>query len=257
MRALLAILAFVLSAAPAAAQVVFDTSSEAHTGTTGSASEASFSWSHGGAASNVKGVGVCVYQIANSGDDTTSVTYGGAALTRVTGGAAFDTATEPGAAVLYFLGSSVPQGTQTVEVNRANNVNILTAQAFTVTAAADTSVTGVVLLQEDGLFAEQSVDDGSPGQNSVRLACGYSGASTLPVGPNSTSLQTITISASRTAGLARETTAGQGARSVGFDQTSDDRAGVHFAVKETAGVVATPCVIGGGVVRPGCPGEGQ
>ena len=175
---------------------------------------------------------VFVHVMNSATDLVTSVTYGGAALTRVTGGAAIDNAGEPGRTDLFFLGSGLASGNQTIVVNRTNNANIMYASAATVTAATDTEVTGIVLLQGDGTMAEQSVNDGSPGTDSVRYAAAFSGLNAIPtVGANSTSLQSIDIG-NQTARLVRETTAGQGARLVGFTTATEDRAAVHVAVRE-------------------------
>ena len=212
--------------------VAHSASSESHTGTTGSTNQASFSWTHT-QTGTPQGVLVFVHVMDSASDLVTSVTYGGAALTRVTGGAAVDSAGEPGRTDLFFLGSGLASGNQTIVVNRTNNANIMYASAATVTAATDTEVTGIVLLQGDGTMAEQSVDDGSPGTASIRYAATFSGQGTAPnPGANSTSLQFIDIG-NQTARLVRETTAGQGARLVGFTvAATEDRAAVHVAVRE-------------------------
>lgn len=211
--------------------VAHSATSESHTGTTGSTNQASFSWTHT-QTGTPQGVVVFVHVMNSATDTVTSVTYGGTALTRVSGGAAVDSAGEPGRTDLFFLGNGLASGNQTIVVNRTNNANIMYASAATVTAANETEVTGIILLQGDGTMAEQSVDDGSIGTNSVRYAAAFSGLNAVPtVGANSTSLQSIDIG-NQTAALVRETTAGQGARLVGFTTASDDRAAVHVAVRE-------------------------
>lgn len=215
--------------------VAHDASSESHASGS-SASEASFSWTHT-PVGTPRGVLVFTYsKAAGPPDDATSVTYGGVSLTAVSGGRATDTAGEPADCKAWFLGSSIPTGAQSVVVNRTNNATAMLAHCVTVTAAADTTTGTPVLLQEDGTVAEQSVDDGSPGTNSVRYAGLYYGTSAvLTAGANSTALQASGFTGSGT-NLARETTAGQGLRLVGFSEAvSDDRAGVHLAVKEVAG----------------------
>jgi hypothetical protein len=244
MRRLLLILALCLLPASVAGQVVHDATSESHLAATPSTSQASFTWNHGGHATLVKGVVVFVFQLNVSTNDVTSVTYGGTAMTAVTGGAAADTAGEQGRTTAYFLGSSVPQGTQAVIVNRNNNANQMYAVAATVTAGGDTAVheAGIVLLQENQIVSEQSVTDGSPGTNSVRYAGLFWGRTVDPTaGANSTELHNITMS-SQVAWVVRETTAGQGSRSVGFSTggSSDDTAAVHLAIKQTGGAAAAP-----------------
>ena len=212
--------------------VAHDAVSESHTSGY-SASEASFSWTHT-PVGTPRGVLVFTY---NSGtvEDALSVTYGGVSLTAVPGGRAVDTAGEPAGCTAWFLGSSIPTGAQSVVVNRTNDVSLMIAQCVTVTAASDTTTGTPVLVQEDGTVAEQSVDDGSPGTNSVRYAGFYSGSATgsMATGANSTLIKDSAWTAVSDIKLARETTAGQGSRLVGFSYgTTDDRAGVHLAVKE-------------------------
>jgi hypothetical protein len=216
--------------------VAHSATSESHTGATGSQNQASFSWTHT-QTGTPQGVVVFVHVMNSATDTVTSVTYGGTALTRVSGGAAVDSAGEPGRTDLFFLGSGLASGNQTITVNRTNNALIVYASAATVTAANDTEVTGIILLQGDGTMAEQNVDDDSPGTDSVRYAAAFSGLNAVPtVGANSTSLQIFDIG-NQTARLVRETTAGQGARLVGFTTASEDRAAVHVAVRELVVVV--------------------
>lgn len=214
--------------------VAFDASSESHTGTTGSSNQASFSWTHT-PVGTPRGVLVFIINLDTATGVNASVTYGGVSVPAVSGGVAADTAGEVGRCGAFFLGSGIPTGAQTITVNRDNNALVVYAVAATVTATTNTEVytPGIVLLQEDGTLAVQAVDDGSPGTNSVRFAAGMSGLASPPaVGTGSTSLQTIDIGA-QGAAFCRETTAGQGARNVGFSSaTSDDRAFVHLAVRE-------------------------
>src|SRR6185503_6117634 len=74
----------------AEAAVAFDVGTESHTGTAGDVSHASFSWGH---PATGKPAGILVYTInhSNTNEDVTAVTYGGRALTAVSGGSAVDT----------------------------------------------------------------------------------------------------------------------------------------------------------------------
>ncbi|MFA5372162.1 MAG: hypothetical protein WC298_09345, partial [Sideroxydans sp.] len=198
------------------AAVAHDSASESHTGTTGSANQASFTWNHTPAGTPR---GVLVYVFTRSATQTvTGVTYGGVAMAAVAGGLAIDTGGEAGRVDTFFLGASIPTGARPVVVSRTNNGTVMYASAATQTAGANTEVytPGIVLLQENGTYAEQPVDDGSPGVNSVRYAAGYAGGNNvLAAGAASTILNNIDFGA-YTANTARETTAGQGARNVGF-----------------------------------------
>lgn len=216
--------------------VAHDASSESHTGTTGSVSEASYSWTHT-PAGTPKGILLFTMVHGNATAIYGDVTYGGVTLTQVPGAAAADSGGgEGGETRAWFLGSSVPTGAQTVVVNRTNNAVPMYSVAVSVTAVGDTDTAGVTLIQEDGTLAEVSVDDGSPGTNSVRYGAIMSGLSAPPAaGANSTVLQTIDFGV-RVSSLIQETTAGQGSRSVGWaDGTTDDRAAVLLAIVEIAG----------------------
>ena len=223
--------------------VAHSAASESHTGTTGSTNQAAFSWTHT-QTGTPQGVVVFVSTYLTVTDTVTSVTYGGVALTRLAGGLAQDGAGELGRLDTFFLGSGLGTGNQTITVNRTNNATQMYAAAATVTAGANTAVptATIVLLEGDGTLAVQSVDDTSPGQNSVRYAGCYSGLNTPPTaGTGSTLLNSIDIG-NYGAALVRETTAGQGARNVGFTGATDDRAAVHLAIRELVPRTETPIV---------------
>ena len=213
--------------------VAHSAASESHTGTTGSASQAAFTWTHT-QTGTPRGILVFVYTFNSNTALVTSVTYGAATLTAVTGGTANDTATEPGRIDTYFLGSGLAAGNQTITVNRTNNTTVMYATAATVTALYNTEVytTGLVALNNDQALVEQSVSDGYPGSFSLRYAGTYSGLQTPPgAGASSTLLNSIDIG-NYGAAMVRETTAGQGPRSVGFSGGSDDVAAIHLAIRE-------------------------
>lgn len=223
--------------------VAHSAASESHTGTTGSTNQTAFSWTHT-QTGTPQGVVVFVSTYASTADLISSVTYGGVALTRLTGGLAQDGAGESGRLDTFFLGSGLGAGNQTITVNRTNNATVMYAAAATVTAGADTAVpqSTIVLLEGDGTLAAQTVDDTSPGTASVRYAGCYSGLNTPPTaGTGSTLLNSIDIGNYGSA-LVRETTAGQGARSIGFTGATDDRAAVHLAIRELVPRTETPIV---------------
>lgn len=214
--------------------VALDATSESHSGTSGSASETSFSWTHT-PVGTPKGILVFVHGIGGTFLNPT-VTWGGLSIPAVTGGDAIDTAGEQGRTFAFFLGSGLSsRADDVVVVSRDSNVAVGYATALTVTADGDTAVyeAGIVIVEEDATIAEQSVDDGSPGSNSLRVAGLYSGLQTGPsAGANSTLAQSIDLGGTW-CGLAYETTPGQGSRSVGFSSgTSDDTAAVHLAITD-------------------------
>jgi len=236
--------------------VAFDAASESHTGTSGSTNQASFTFTHTPVGSPT---GVLVFTFVNANaDDVTAVSWGGLTLTAVSGGRAVDTGGEAGDCKAWFFGGLTSELSartdDTVTVTRANNANAVYAVAITVTTGASSraEVHGTpTLFSTDGTCAEESITDDSPGQNSVRFAGinsglsgivsnpGTPGANNLSHGASSTWLHSIDFG-TRVIGVVRETTAGQGSRSVGFSaSTSDDRAAVHLAVKEVAVTILT------------------
>lgn len=220
------------------------------------ASVASFNIGTLGTGARAGIVFVCIHNSAT--DIITGVTWNGVAMTLI--GKATDTDTEPGVVKAYFL-DNVANGT--ITVSRTNNSVVTVGYAASISAAmacrvsqyitrvastqntdADTSTTGT------GASGEVAVNDGSPGTNSMRFAAAYTGAaSPVAQGTNSSALQSLDSTALGSS-FVRETTAGQGSRSVGFATgTTDDWALVAVAVSENnrnASVTAT----GGGVVTP-------
>ena len=189
-------------------------------------------------ASTPKGVLAFIINADDTVDHVSSVTYGGTTMSAVSGGIATTSAGgEDGLCKAYFLGSSVPTGTQTLSVSFTGSKTTWVA-VITVTASGDTEVytSGISLIQEVGTLAEVSVNDGSPGTNSTRFGGLFTGLATPPsAGANSTVIQSRDI-ASIGGSVVRETTAGQGARSIGWSSgTSDDRAAVLLAIREVAG----------------------
>ena len=220
--------------------VAHDAAAESHTGTSGSASQASFSWTQTPVGTPA-GILVFVVNLDSTTGITSAVDWGGAQLAMSTNGVAVDTVGEIGRCAAWFLGNPTTiagRANNTVTVTRTNNTNVMYAVSATVTAAAGQHTAihepGVVLLQEDGTLAVQSVTDGGAAVASQRYAGGMTGLQTVPTtaGTGSTFLFGIDIGA-QGAIACRETTAGTGARNVGFtNATSDDRAIVHLAIKE-------------------------
>ena len=110
--------------------IAHDASNAGATGT------GTLSWTHT-PSGTPRGVWVGIGQNQASGDQVTSVTYGGVAMTRV--GIVLGAFTETMTTYAYFLGESIPTGAQTVEVLVGGAAN-KRAVSSTFTAAADTEV---------------------------------------------------------------------------------------------------------------------
>src|SRR5690348_8787000 len=72
-------------------------------------------WSHNTGTTSPEGVVVMLAHGTESTDLVVGVTYGGVAMSRIQTNT--DTVTEPGRSYIYFLGTGVPTGTQTVSVD--------------------------------------------------------------------------------------------------------------------------------------------
>ena len=221
--------------------VAHDAAAESHTGTTPSTSEASFTWNLT-LASGARSVIVGTIVTNSNASTATSVTCGGVNLRQIAGASAQDTVGELGRVDIWHL-DNPPTGTQAIVVNRTNNTNEMYAIAASQTCAAGyiPEIVGITLQQENQTPAEASINDGSPGTNSVRYGFAFSGSGSVSAGANSTLMASIIIATARSAGGIRETTAGQGARSAGFSSGAlDDWACVLFALREVAAPVWLP-----------------
>lgn len=215
--------------------VAYLNNTASHAADAGSVSEASFTWNHapGGTA---KGVVVFVFQEGATSDACTGVTYGGVTLASL-GTIVADTASELGTVKAYFLGASVPtDNPAAVVISRTNDTTQMYAVCYTFSSAADCSTAGYATWAENQSFGVQSIDDGSPGENSVRVMGMYYGDSSVrAAGTGSTAGASIDLGA-RVACTFYETTPGQGSRDVGPESSaSDDLAAIAFAVIEDSG----------------------
>lgn len=207
--------------------------------------ESSFSWSYDPGAP-AAGVFVAVFS-GSITNQATGVTYGGQAMDLVAE-AHVSGAEDTGTVALYYLGSDIPTGEQTIVVSRNNNSTRMGAIGAAVSADADTEIyaDGIALLEGNGSVSEQNADDGlqSGDPDSLRFAAGWFGHGSAPsAGPNSeSSLWSYQwTSSNQSARVVVEATGGNGPRPVGFETaTADERAIVHFAVREAVGGLVPP-----------------
>lgn len=200
------------------------------------------------ASASAKGILVFTFNVnpATPGTDNfTGVTDGsGTPLVAVSSCSASDTLGEPGSVKAWFLGSGVTTGTQTITASRTNNTDQGYMIAISVTAGGNTEAVNCAAISENAAPSEQSVNDGSPGTNSVRYAAMFFGqtiaSGPVTAGANSTLLQDAS-SASQSASAVRETTAGQGARPVGYTAiAADDHAAVYLVLRQTSSSTRPP-----------------
>lgn len=225
-----------------------------------SQNQASFTWSHTGA-SPPKGIAIFTFTFAElstlGGDNATSVTYGGVNVPAVSGGRAESVNTQSGDELdckLWFLGSGIPSGTQSVVVNRTNNSLKMWGAAISFNSSQNTSLhsAGLTLRQDIGTISQVQITDGSSGTgNSLRIAgiiCDTPNLQTTPGDPispgnlypgaNSTYRRGIDFT-NDTAMIVTEATPSTGSSFIGFDGDTGYRASVLVAVKDVSGAIAT------------------
>ena len=187
-----------------------------------------------------RGVLVLIHQSAGGsggdGDDVTSVKYGGVAMTRVA--TAADTAGETMRSYVYFLGTGISTGAQTVDVVYSGGTNTRILYCTTITAAADTEVEDSEILQENQADPSMTLVTGS-GVNCFCagiLASGRSTHTNVTPGTDYTELDLTDVS-SRASHVERRTnnsTGGNVTLNWGTAGVSDDVAAVGVAIKESA-----------------------
>jgi hypothetical protein len=190
-------------------------------------------YSHGGAASGVKGVVVAIVHGTSSTDHISAVSYGGSALTRIQRNT--DTATEPGAAELWFLGASVPQGTQTVSATCGTTTDDIHFVSITLLAADDTEVIDFDGVSEN--VANPSVTLQYAGRSAMAFAALYGGGAdggSFTPNANCTTVHDHDLGAFYSE-VIRQTTAGTADFAIGGTSSSDDVAFAAMAVAEVVG----------------------
>lgn len=193
-----------------------------------------FSWTHT-PVGTPRGVVVYIEHDTSATDHVTGVTYGGVAMARVV--RATDTAAEPGAAEMWFLGASIPTGAQTVEVTLStgtdDNFHCVSA---TVTASDDTEVVDFDGVSEDA--SNPAVTLAYAGRTCISYVGAHLGGSNIAdytekSGQESVHTHDWGILQSQ---FSRQTTPGTSDFTAGWDRaTADDAALVAVAVSEVAG----------------------
>jgi hypothetical protein len=184
--------------------------------------------SHGGHASLVKGVVMALIHGASSTDHVSAASYGGVAMSRIQRNV--DTATEAGAAELWFLGATpfgpaIPQGTQTRSYTPgATTDDIL---CVTITLLADTPYLQIASkggIDENATNPSVALITG--GWSGMAFAAQYSGLTdlTAPVtaGTNCTNVSTLDLVGNFTGRVIRQTTGGTADFTIAMTSAADD-----------------------------------
>lgn len=171
-------------------------------------------------------------------DRIAGVTYGGVAMTRILSMA--HSAGEAVRGYIYFLGSSIPTGAQTVSVDSDGSAGLKHASCATVTASADTVVNVSGSLNADQADPQIAVDTGST--SSLRyfgIGTGLNAPSGLTLISGMTAIHDADLGAVSSV-FARQTTAAAGSVTVGWTAASDDVAMIAIGVEEVPSSVTAP-----------------
>ncbi len=222
--------------------IAFDASSNAtEAGTT-------LSWTHTPVGTPA---GVLVFVVQNvTGDEVTSVTYGGVAMTEVTGSPNTKAAAEDGTTYGYHLGTGIPAGAQTVVVNVTATGSIKAAVAYTVTAAADTVVqdTDITINSDSATNPSATL---SLGGNTCFCAIGFmsgqAAVGNITPSANWTSRYEFDFT-SQVAGFYTYDTIASADVTMGWTQTADDAICIGIALTESVAAPAVPAIISSNMI---------
>lgn len=210
--------------------IAFDAASAAHSGT--SSSTGNFSWTHT-PVGTPRGVLVLITLNAEAIDEISGVTYGGVAMAEITDSPLLHaTGAEDGALFGYFLGSGIPPGAQTVAVTVSGSTRAKTAEAITVTAARDTVIDDTGTFESGGSATAQVTL--ATTADAVCAAAAHSGALTsgLNEDGNTTEIRLTTFTGSFSLAYGRRTTSGPGSFTLGWTSGSDEQAVLAAAIVE-------------------------
>jgi len=181
-----------------------------------------------------------IIQIDAAADEISNVQYGGVTMTEVATRAQ-DTGGEPGATYCYFLGSSVPTGTQSVSATDTAS-NGKNAYCITVTASGDCEVEDSGVAQENSANPSISLTTGvttfiagglHSGRNSVDLVTEGSGYTQLYEHDRG----------SVTSYVQYQESVASGSPVCNWTAGGDDVAAFAVAIKETATGLTIPIVM--------------
>lgn len=198
----------------------------------------SITWTHT-PTGTPRGVVVAIVRGTDATDIISGVTYGGDALTRVV--RATDTATEAGSADLWFVGTSIPTGAQTVEVSfTGSDANPMHGVSMTVTADEDTEVVDFDSLSENQ--ANPSVTLSYSGRTCLSVAALYSGLAApadFTANANCTAVQDQDFGPFASS-VIRQTTPGTSDFAIGGTSAADDVAFAALALSEVQAISGSP-----------------
>ena len=190
---------------------------------------------------------VIVYTTTGGASDVTAVSYGGVAMTQMTGSPNnLSSGTEQGNVTGWFLGASIPTGAQSVQVTSGAATKI--AYCNTLTGAADTEIVDVDATINSTSQANPSVVLSLGGRTCFASICVYSGqdaaGSVTPL-TSWTSRNETDLGAQILAYYTYDTVGSTDVTS-GWTQAADDALAITAAISEIVTATYNHRVIGGG-----------
>ena len=200
----------------------------------GTAGTGDISWTHT-PVGTPRAVIVFIAGIAGA-DEVSGVTYGGVAMTEMTGSPNTKITGETGAVYGYFLGSSIPTGAQTVAMT-STAANLKSIAAITLTGGADTEIVDVDATINSDSVENPSVTLSLAGRTSFCAIVIYSGQDAV------TSITPLTDWTSRleqdagteVVGYYTYNTIGSTDVTAGWTQAAEDAIAIAVAVSEVVG----------------------
>lgn len=195
----------------------------------------------GAATSGIRGVVVALIHGTSATDHISAVTYGGVTMTRQI--RTTDTATEAGAAELWFLGTRVPQGAQDCVYTSGATTNDIDCRVITLLGDADLAVIDTDSVSADtsgGTLANPSrtmQNSAKVGTSAMSFAAFYSGLTaqtSITAGANCSKVGTGELTGNFCSAVIRQTTAQTGTADFVIAATSaaDDAAFAAMTVAE-------------------------
>jgi len=243
-RTLLLILAICAVTIPTSAQVAFEADSFSTAGTS------TRSVSHPGV--TPRAVIACLLGAGSAADEVSTCDYGGTNIPEIGASPIAKATGEPGSVAMFFLGSSIPTGTQTVTCTATGSAATKILYVTTLTATTDTEVVAADTSINSDSVANPSSTLALSGRTSFVDLCLFTGQDT---GGGITQLggwtnQNETVSS---AGFAHYTydTVGSTDVTIGWSQSADDAVAIGVAISEVS-AGAPPCRRGLLMLGAGC-----
>lgn len=164
-------------------------------------------------------------------DLITGVTYGGVAMTRVA--TSTDDTDEPGRVYLYFLGASIPTGSQTVSIAHTGTATVKHATVATVIASGDTEIGSAMGDFISGTVATPSMVAFHGDRTALSFMVAYSG---LPATTDLTAISGMTAISDHDFGefvtrFDRQTMPAPDATLLGYSAAADDSALAYVTIQ--------------------------